>query len=207
MIYHRCQNTEGSFTCVCPHGLVGDPIKLGCRQPGDCYTDSDCPSSAACVENSCRNPCDNPTICGRNAECNAVGHVAVCRCPGQFTGNPKVTYTRDLHLTVTTNTLTVLKYPYFVRFQAECVQLECNYHSDCGSSKACFENKCIDPCSVPNVCGQRADCSPLNHSAVCTCQPGCTGDPNLGCVPVQYCKSDSQCPTSSACNGGVCTCT
>lgn len=83
--------------------------------------------------------------------------------------------------------------------------MECNYHSDCGPSRSCFDHKCVDPCSVPNVCGPGADCSPLNHSAVCTCQPGHTGDPNLGCTPVQYCKADHQCPTGSSCNGGICT--
>lgn len=83
--------------------------------------------------------------------------------------------------------------------------MECNYHSDCSPSDACFDHKCVDPCSLANVCGHGADCSSLNHSAVCTCQPGGTGDPNLGCTPVQYCKSDSQCATGSACNGGICT--
>ena len=93
----------------------------------------------------------------------------------------------------------------FFQFQTECILLECNYHSDCSPSDACFNHKCVDPCSLSNVCGHGADCSPLNHSAVCTCQPGGTGDPNLGCTPVQYCKSDSQCATGSACNGGICT--
>jgi len=87
---YRCQNAEGSFACVCPHGLVGDPFKTGCKQPGDCFTDSDCPNSAACIDNRCTNPCDAPGICGRNAECLARDHVPICRCPGQTTGNPAV---------------------------------------------------------------------------------------------------------------------
>lgn len=87
---HRCQNTEGSYACVCPHGLVGDPFKTGCKQPGDCFTDSDCPNSAACIDNRCTNPCDTSGVCGRNAECLARDHVPICRCPGQTTGNPAV---------------------------------------------------------------------------------------------------------------------
>lgn len=172
-----CQNTEGSFYCSCPHGLVGDPIGLGCKLPGDCFADNDCPNSASCIDNTCRNPCDIPNTCGHNAECLVRNHIPECRCAGQSSGNPKI----------------------------ECIRFECNYHSDCGPSHACFDNKCVDPCSVPNVCGQGADCSSLNHSAVCTCQPGGTGDPNLGCTPVQYCKTDSQCPTGASCNGGICT--
>lgn len=172
-----CQNTEGSYICSCPHGLVGDAYSLGCKLPGDCFTDSDCPTSASCIDNTCRNLCDVSTTCGHNAECTVRNHVAQCRCPSQSTGDPKI----------------------------ECVKYECNYHSDCVTSSACFDHKCIDPCSISNVCGQGADCSSLNHSAVCTCQPGGTGDPNLGCTPVQYCKTDNQCPTGAACNGGVCT--
>lgn len=90
MKIYRCQNTEGSFACICPHGLVGDPFKTGCKQPGDCFTDSDCPNSAACIDNRCSNPCDASGICGRNAECLVRDHVPVCRCPGQTTGNPTV---------------------------------------------------------------------------------------------------------------------
>lgn len=171
-----CTNIEGSYTCNCPRGLVGDPSGIGCKLSGECFGDSDCPFSATCIDNTCRNPCDI-NVCGVNAECQVSNHIATCKCPGQSAGDPKI----------------------------ECVKFECNFHSDCGQSDACFDNKCVDPCSVPNVCGHGADCSPLNHSAVCTCHPGGTGDPNLGCTPVLYCKSDSQCPTGSSCNGGICT--
>lgn len=89
-LFYSCQNTEGSYTCICPHGLVGDPFKSGCKQPGDCFTDFDCPNSAACIDNRCTNPCDVSAVCGRNAECFVRDHVPFCRCPGQTTGNPAV---------------------------------------------------------------------------------------------------------------------
>ena len=41
---------------------------------------------------------------------------------------------------------------------------------------------------------------------VCGCQAGYTGDPRLGCVPLQYCKSDSQCPSGTMCSNGICLC-
>lgn len=172
-----CQNTPGGYTCVCVSGLVGDPFHVGCRKPGDCFTNSDCPETATCVDNRCRNPCELPRSCGRNAECTPIGHKATCRCPPQTRGNAKV----------------------------ECVHLECTDNNDCVHDKSCVNNHCINPCSLHNICGQRATCTPENHVGICTCEPGTTGDPHLGCVPVQYCASDNQCPAGTKCNSGVCT--
>ena len=70
-------------------------MKAGCRKPGDCFTDSDCPSTAACVDNRCRNPCESPIACGRNAECTPNAHIATCRCPLQTRGDPTVS---NVHL-------------------------------------------------------------------------------------------------------------
>ncbi|CAG2055426.1 unnamed protein product, partial [Timema podura] len=89
--------------------------------------------------------------------------------------------------------------------KVECVHLECSDSNDCSGNKACIDFSCIDPCSLPNVCGQRADCTPVNHVGVCICQAGCTGDPHLGCVPVLYCAADVQCPAGTKCNNGICT--
>lgn len=65
-------------------------MKTGCRKPGDCFTASDCPLTAACIDNRCRNPCESPAACGRNAECVPAAHTAVCRCPVQTRGDAKV---------------------------------------------------------------------------------------------------------------------
>lgn len=90
--------------------------------------------------------------------------------------------------------------------QVECVRLECSDSSDCTNDKACIDFHCIDPCTLPNVCGPQSDCIAANHVGVCSCQPGTTGDPVLGCVSVQYCGADSQCPTGTVCNNGICKC-
>ena len=52
---------------------------------------------------------------------------------------------------------------------------ECVEDSECPSELACTGEKCRDPC--PGVCGPAAQCDVDNHSAVCSCQPGYTGDP------------------------------
>ncbi|KAK3931322.1 Fibrillin-1, partial [Frankliniella fusca] len=172
-----CQNSPGSFACVCADGLVGDPVRAGCRKPGDCFTDADCPATAACLEGRCRNPCQAPGVCGRNAQCVVAAHAPQCLCPAQTSGDARV----------------------------ECVRLECADSNDCAANKACIDAHCVDPCSLPNVCGQRAACTAANHVAVCACEPGSTGDPHLGCVSVQYCGADSQCPAGTRCSAGICT--
>lgn len=163
---------------MCRNGLVGDPVTTGCKQPGTCITNSDCPSTAACIDNNCRNPCDHAKACGINAECLAANHEASCRCPAKTIGDPL----------------------------EACTPTECNDSNDCSENEACINFKCIDPCLLDNVCGNNADCSAFNHIGVCTCQPGSTGDPHLGCIPVQYCATESQCPAGTSCYNGICTC-
>jgi len=58
---------------------------------------------------------------------------------------------------------------------------------------------------VPKVCGDNTECSIQNDAAACTCKAGYTGAPHLGCTPILYCASNSQCPTTTKCNNGICT--
>lgn len=56
----------------------------------------------------------------------------------------------------------------------------------------------LNPC-VPNPCGPNAKCRAHNDVAVCECEPGTFGNPNLptGCQP--ECVTNSQCPMDEAC--------
>lgn len=171
----RSRNTPGRYQCVCPEGLVGEPYKAGCRRPGQCVTDSDCPLTASCIGGTCKDPCVLPGTCGKGAECITENHSPVCRCPFQTNGDPKV----------------------------ECYTLQCVDGSDCAPNEACVGNKCVDACAG-SACGSNSDCRPLNHRAVCSCKAGFTGSPYQGCVALVLCASDAQCPTSHNCVGGVC---
>lgn len=51
---------------------------------------------------------------------------------------------------------------------------ECVLSSECPINKACIRNKCKDPC--PGVCGQNAQCLPLNHIPTCICIDGYIGE-------------------------------
>ena len=56
---------------------------------------------------------------------------------------------------------------------------ECVIHSECPSNKACINEKCRDPC--PGACGAYAECSVIQHNAVCRCQHGYEGDAFSAC--------------------------
>ncbi|KAI5719789.1 hypothetical protein M8J76_014878 [Diaphorina citri] len=172
-----CKNTAGSFVCSCAGGLIGDPTTSGCHPADVCSYDGQCPASAACVDGRCRNPCEADEVCGRNAECAVVNHTPRCTCVAGTVGDPK----------------------------SGCVKLECTHSTDCGPSQVCVSSKCVDPCGLPNSCGQNAACRADKHAAVCTCAEDYTGDPFLGCTRLLYCSGDSQCPTGTHCSNGLCS--
>lgn len=59
---------------------------------------------------------------------------------------------------------------------------ECTISSECPLDKACINSKCKDPC--PGTCGQNAECHVNNHSPICSCQSGYTGDPFHRCYSI-----------------------
>lgn len=59
---------------------------------------------------------------------------------------------------------------------------ECTASSECPSEKACMNQKCKDPC--PSVCGSNALCQVRNHSPICVCNDGYTGNPFTVCYIV-----------------------
>ena len=62
---------------------------------------------------------------------------------------------------------------------AVCQYPECVINQDCPRDKACFNQRCRDPCV--DACGINAICQVVNHNAVCSCPPGYVGEPRLQC--------------------------
>lgn len=107
---------------------------------------------------------------------------------------------------------------------------ECTINAECVSNLACMREKCRDPC--PGSCGIGADCSVINHTPICVCPAGYTGDPFTSCRPkptrkgsynsavltfipkfplaVEPVKTDpcnpSPCGPNAQCRAGECTC-
>ena len=173
-----CVNTVGAYQCKCPPGTVADSNAGGkCRSSDQCLSDADCPATAACYNGKCQNPCEIPGSCGADAVCVPANHSPMCSCPARTKGNPSV----------------------------RCVPLECVSNVDCAADRTCVRNKCVDVCSLPNVCGQNTECRATSHVARCFCRPGFTGDPTLGCTQLQLCTAEEQCATGMLCSFGLCS--
>lgn len=172
----KCFNTLGSYKCECVNGTVQDTITGSCKLPGDCVTDDDCTQVTKCFNNHCVNPCEKLSPCGENANCLVTKHKAECECPSDSQGDP----------------------------YKKCIKFECTKDNHCPQEEACVNNKCKNACSLPRACGRNADCFSKSHVGNCICSPGYTGDPVLGCVPIQYCTTDDRCSSGTKCVDNLC---
>lgn len=86
---------------------------------------------------------------------NTVCNDGVCSCLPEYNGDP-----------------------YF-----EC-RPECTLSSDCGQNKACYRNKCVNPCNS-GVCASNAICEVINHIPMCKCPIGMTGNAFVHCSPLE----------------------
>lgn len=62
---------------------------------------------------------------------------------------------------------------------------ECLVSSECQQTKACINQKCVDPCVEPYPCGRQAVCNVINHNPICSCPEHFTGDPFSNCVELK----------------------
>ena len=68
--------------CRCLPGHKGNPY-VECK-PYECLTDPECPTTLACRNEKCVDPCD----CAANADCEARNHRGICTCRPGYTGDP-----------------------------------------------------------------------------------------------------------------------
>lgn len=197
----ECRQQNGVFACVCKRDYYGNPL-IGCRP--DCVINPDCPLDKTCWNQKCVNPCVG--ACGKGALCQVVNHFPVCFCPADHTGDALVSCTLSQQpqppiynpMNPCENSpcgansrclVSQTGYPICsclpgYRGNPPACQPQCVAHSECPSNKACVNLQCIDPC--PGVCGVGARCEVFQHSAVCSCAPGETGNPFESChlIPV-----------------------
>ena len=99
-----------------------------------------------------------PTPCGSNTICREQNGVAACSCIEGYIGDP------------------------YLGCRPECI-----LNTDCPWDKACWNNKCKDPCN--GACGQNAECSVAHHSPYCICKVGFTGNPLVFCNKIVHAPS------------------
>lgn len=78
-----CKEYNGAGSCTCLTDFYGNPYE-GCRP--ECLINSDCPSSQACLQSKCQNPCLG--ACAPNAICQVINHAPSCSCTEGFSGDP-----------------------------------------------------------------------------------------------------------------------
>lgn len=197
----ECRERNGAGACYCYESFEGNAYdkERGCRR--ECEVSDECNDRLACVRHKCADPCVG--ICGTLAMCHVSNHVPTCTCPPGLTGDPFF-QCREMP---TTPPSRHNEYPCNPSpcgpnsncrdnaGQAVCsCQLgylgtppncrpECVVNSECALDKACINNKCADVCDF--TCGIGAVCHANNHSPICACPSGFTGDPFTQCSRIR----------------------
>lgn len=199
----------------------------------ECVVSSECSQNRACINQKCSDPC--PGTCGLNADCKVINHSPICSCQARFTGDPfnrcypvpppppitEIEPVRDPCVpspcgpnsqckNINGNPVCSCLINY-VGSPPNC-KPECTINAECSSNLACIREKCRDPC--PGSCGASAQCSVINHTPICVCPEGYTGDPFTYCQvkpqEIEPIKTDpcnpSPCGTNARCDNGICTC-
>ena len=163
------------------------------------------------------NPCQ-PSPCGPNANCNAIGETASCSCMSDFVGHPPNCKPECVSNAECASNLACISQkckdpcPGVCATNAECTVVShsaiciCqngytgNPFSYCEIQKQ-VEKDDINPCN-PSPCGANAECKRLNEAGACQCLADFFGDPYQGCRP--ECVLNSDCSSNTACIRNKC---
>ena len=191
--YADCTPRNHRGICICQPGYTGDPYGIACTpippppDPG-CKEDRECASKQACIDRECVNPCKAIQPCANNAKCEVHSTLPLrtmsCTCLPGYTGKGDVRCDRII----------------------EPEPVGCSSDSECSSSEACRDRRCINPCIIDKPCSPSAICSVANHKSQCSCPPGFEGDPYRQCTKIKKgeCQHDIECPDNKACIENQC---
>lgn len=190
-------NYDNQPICSCPEGSTGNPYDLNGCHSRECEVDDECLLNKACIGYACRDPC--PGACGLHAQCHVEAHRPVCTCENGLIGNPLICCLppedqksirpcsknpcglNAICQDVDDKAVCSCPPNFIGNPKIEC-KLECLVNPDCSSHEACINNKCIDPCSLDNICGMHAVCLCSEHTVTCICPEGYIGDPLYQCI-------------------------
>ena len=181
-----CDARNHRAYCSCIENHKGDPYTL-CKRY-ECLRDEDCPTTLACRNEKCVDPC----ACALNAECDARNHRGYCTCLPRHTGDPygiecvpSKHYYQSIFLNeeleICLNKTISVKEPVIV-------DPGCQEDADCPSRHACFSGDCKDPCRELRPCAAHAICTVYDdlprRTMTCVCEPGFTGKGDVRCDPI-----------------------
>ena len=58
----------------------------------------------------------------------------------------------------------------------------CEANSECAQEEACLNGDCVDPCN----CGRDAYCRVFQHTPLCYCPEGYSGNPEVACEKREF---------------------
>ena len=173
----------------------------------ECTTDPECPDHLACVQEKCQDPCYSHS-CGRNAECKAKNHRAICVCIYGYVGDPYTLCEERKHsflwfylLFLGTFFEHIPKSLFYISFHFT-YTAGCKSDNECPLTQACINRECQNPCPFER-CGINAECSVRNHNPKCVCLPDHIGNPYDRCRKPE-CLTDPDCSTTLTCRNEKC---
>eukprot|EP00096_Caligus_rogercresseyi_P003584 TRINITY_DN1682_c0_g1_i1.p1 TRINITY_DN1682_c0_g1~~TRINITY_DN1682_c0_g1_i1.p1 ORF type:complete len:844 (-),score=166.73 TRINITY_DN1682_c0_g1_i1:574-3105(-) len=202
----ECRNQGDRPVCECLPNHKGDPYTQCFR--GDCVSNSECSTNQACKDYVCVDPCLDS--CSPNADCQVQNHVAICRCPKGYTGDPFSNcrrFTReeicaacgantDCEVSRDDQPICKCKQNYIGNPITGC-RYECERDGDCSSSQhQCVNKRCVPACR-DGVCGESANCQARSHKPICSCPENFLGDAYSRCYT--ECVNHSECSDNKAC--------
>lgn len=185
--HNQCQNNEACANMVC---LVG------------CRSSRDCSSSESCINNKCRgnkwkswkqftilhefhlrrnqrlkflylDPCRGGNVCGPNAICSCIDHIATCSCPMGFQGNPAPQQGCVRAPSSCASTHDCPSQHVCISGQCRC---ECKESSECAQGERCINSVCTKICYGDSNCLRGELCVNGNCEKGCTSNAGCRDD-------------------------------
>lgn len=155
----QCQVIKHSPICSCLNGYTGDPFTRCFTIPRKnsflvYISNASISSEFSAIKDEPIEVVSNPCV---PSPCGAYSE---CRDIG---GQPSCTCSRN-----------------YIGSPPNC-RPECVVNSECSSNQACIRQKCSDPCL--GACGSGSICNVINHTPICSCDNGFTGNPFEFCRP------------------------
>lgn len=150
------------LACLCEPGFTGDPSTSCVRV--ECQSDSECPTSKACINHLCVDPCEKTAKCALNEICTVFNHR-----PGKFKMSVIGNWW-SLIIWIEYNLECTCDNGYTLDNEKGCILREeiCHYDGDCPSQTACIGGQCLNPCESLEPCGVNAVCKVIDSLPVRT---------------------------------------